>query len=181
MANKCTSLVCSLTFSPVLDKQGNRSIYSFAREDEALEDEFAWYRQIVGETHSLPLQFIPWPMLTGVYSNMHSLIQKLKSIWRLENMSLPQAVESLIFSQNVCNFAAEVCTVIKRSFLSCRSHYGRLLTSSLIVTDQVWQNLQHKFEAQQSDVGAPLVFRLPNGEKLTHNFDMSCSTKVHCI
>ena len=38
------------------------------------------------------------------------------------------------------------------------------------------KSLQYKFESELSDGGVPLVFRLPNGVKLTHKFDVS--TKV---
>ena len=59
---------------------------------------------------------------------------------------------------------------------------GELYSFALLVILQALQelreSLKHKFESEDTDGGTPIVFELPNGEKLTYNSDMSCSTKV---
>ena len=49
---------------------------------------------------------------------------------------------------------------------------------SLQALQQLRESLKPKFESVHTDGGMPIVFELPNGEKLTYNSDMSCSTKV---
>ncbi|CAI8040105.1 hypothetical protein GBAR_LOCUS22350 [Geodia barretti] len=49
--------------------------------------------------------------------------------------------------------------------------------SSPEALQELRESLKHKFESEDTDGGTPIVFELPNGEKLTYNSDMSCSTK----
>ena len=55
------------------------------------------------------------------------------------------------------------------------------LLLNLQALQELRESLKHKFESVDTDGGTPIVFELPNGEKLTYNFDMSCSTKVRNI
>ncbi|CAI8044573.1 hypothetical protein GBAR_LOCUS24703 [Geodia barretti] len=51
--------------------------------------------------------------------------------------------------------------------------------SSPEALQQLRESLKPKFESVDTDGGMPIVFELPNGEKLTYNTDiMSCSTKM---
>ncbi|CAI8029824.1 hypothetical protein GBAR_LOCUS16928 [Geodia barretti] len=51
--------------------------------------------------------------------------------------------------------------------------------SSPEALQQLRESLKPKFESVDTDGGMPIVFELPNGEKLTYNTDiMSCSTKT---
>ena len=52
------------------------------------------------------------------------------------------------------------------------------LLLNLQALQQLRESLKPKFESVDTDGGTPIVFELPNGEKLTYNSDMSCSTKV---
>ena len=67
----------------------------------------------------------------------------------------------------------EVCADVVDHF-QCR----HLLNSKEV--EQFKRSLQENFENEQSNGGVMLAVRLPNGEKLTRQFDISCSTKVCC-
>ena len=67
--------------------------------------------------------------------------------------------------------------IIIFTYIIILSADGLLL--NLQALQQLRESLKPKFESVDIDGGMPIVFELPNGEKLTYNTDiMSCSTKV---